>query len=52
MFLALLTSAGVAGRIQGGAMDMKIYAVMLLIGFLSTLYHVGKPEESAESKTA
>jgi hypothetical protein len=47
MFLAVPTSAGAAGRIRGGTMDIKIYAVMLLIGFLSTLYHAGKPKDLA-----
>ena len=33
-------------------MDIKIYAVMLLVGFLSTLYHAGKPEDSPKSTAA
>jgi hypothetical protein len=37
---------------MGGTMDIKIYGVMLLIAFLSTLYHAGKPQDSAVSKTA
>jgi len=33
-------------------MEIKIYAVMLLIGFLSALYHAGKPEESSKAESA
>jgi len=30
-------------------MDLKIYLLLLLIGFLSALYHVGKAEDSSSS---
>jgi hypothetical protein len=33
-------------------MDIKIFALMLLIGFLSALYHAGKPEESHDPESA
>ena len=33
-------------------MDPKIYLVMLLIGFLSALYHAGKPQDSIETESA
>lgn len=33
-------------------MDIKIFAVMLLIGALSALYHAGKPEDLPKSTTA
>jgi hypothetical protein len=33
-------------------MDLKIYVTMLLIGFLSILYHAGKPKDSRETKSA
>jgi len=29
-------------------MDIKIYLVALLIGFLSALYHAGKPDYSGQ----
>ena len=31
---------------MGREMDIKIYLLMLLIGFLSALYHAGAPEGS------
>jgi hypothetical protein len=37
---------------MGGKMDLKIYLLMLLIGFLSALYHAGKPQGSGEPGTA
>jgi len=30
-------------------MELKIFVAMLLIGFLSVLYHAGKPQDSRES---
>jgi len=30
-------------------MAIKIYLVVLLIGFLSALYHAGKPRDSSEA---
>jgi hypothetical protein len=33
-------------------MDLKIWAVILLIGFLSILYHAGKPQDSREPESA
>jgi hypothetical protein len=33
-------------------MDLKIYVLVLLIGFLSALYHAGKPRDSEESESA
>jgi len=33
-------------------MVLKVYIVLLLIGFLSALYHVGKPLESSEPTSA
>jgi len=33
-------------------MDIKIYALILLIGFLSALYHAGKPQDSGEPESA
>jgi len=33
-------------------MEIKIYVLMLLIGFLSALYHAGNPRESAKRETA
>jgi hypothetical protein len=33
-------------------MDGKIYMLMLLIGFLSALYHAGAPKDSAEQERA
>jgi hypothetical protein len=29
-------------------MELKIYALVLLIGFLTALYHAGKPQDSGE----
>jgi hypothetical protein len=33
-------------------MDIKIYALMLLIGFLSVLYHAGNTADSGEREQA
>jgi len=33
-------------------MDIKIYLLMLLIGFLSALYHAGRAEGSSEPGAA
>jgi hypothetical protein len=33
-------------------MEVKIYLVVLLIGFLSALYHAGKPGQAREAKAA
>ena len=33
-------------------MDIKIYVLMLLIGFLSVLYHAGTPSKSGEREQA
>jgi hypothetical protein len=33
-------------------MDVKIYLLVMLIGFLSALYHAGKAGESSEAKSA
>jgi len=33
-------------------MEVKICLVVLLIGFLSALYHAGKPGEAREAKAA
>jgi hypothetical protein len=33
-------------------MDVKIYLLVMLIGFLSAFYHAGTPEESSEAKSA
>jgi hypothetical protein len=39
-------------RLKVGRMDIKIYVLMLLIGFLSVLYHAGSPSESGEHEQA
>jgi hypothetical protein len=31
-------------------MDLKIYVLLALIGFLSALYHAGKPQDSTEQE--
>jgi hypothetical protein len=33
-------------------MDPKIYLLMLLIAFLSALYHAGKPRDSIKAESA
>jgi len=33
-------------------MELKIVVVMLLVGFLSALYHAGKPRDSREPGSA
>jgi hypothetical protein len=33
-------------------MDIKIYVLVLLIGFLSALYHAGKPNDSSKTTSA
>ena len=33
-------------------MDPKIYLLMLLIAFLSVLYHAGKPRDSIKTESA
>ena len=33
-------------------MELKIVVMMLLIGFLSVLYHAGKPQDSREAEQA
>jgi len=33
-------------------MELKIVVVMLLVGFLSALYHAGKPRNSREPESA
>jgi DMSO reductase anchor subunit len=33
-------------------MEVKICLLVLLIGFLSALYHAGKPGEASEAKSA
>ena len=48
MFLAVLTSAGRQTCFGIAAMELKIFAMMLLVGFLSALYHAGKPRDSRE----
>ena len=52
MFLAGPTSAGRQTYFGIVVMDIKIVVVMLLIGFLGTLYHAGKPQDSAKPTTA
>jgi len=55
MFLAdlvLRTVGGTAPRGRSRTMDIKIYVLMLLIGFLSVLYHAGTPVESGEREQA
>jgi hypothetical protein len=37
---------------MGGVMDVKICFLVMLIGFLSALYHAGKPGGSSEAKSA
>jgi hypothetical protein len=32
-------------------MDLKIFALAALIGFLSALYHAGKPQDSGEQNS-
>jgi hypothetical protein len=33
-------------------MDPKIYLLMLLIAFLSVLYHAGKPQDAIKAESA
>jgi hypothetical protein len=33
-------------------MAIKIYALVLLIGFLTALYHAGEPHDSSEATSA
>jgi hypothetical protein len=33
-------------------MVLKVYLLLLLIGFLSGLYHAGRPEDSSEATSA
>jgi hypothetical protein len=35
-----------------GPMDLKIYVMMLLIAFLSALYHAGAPKALENNETA
>ncbi len=47
-----MTAVRTAAGEQGGTMDLKIYVMILLIGFLSALYHAGAPKALENNETA